>query len=120
MNEAETLLQSAINLLAVLLPYIVPLIVAGASVWYKRHKANIERYLPENFRTSLGSAVGLAIYFAEQIGADQLLREYGKTKKEAAMDAAYNYLREAGYKNIDLSVLDAAIEAMLFAERRGE
>jgi hypothetical protein len=55
----------------------------------------------------------LGANFAEKLDLAGMLEQYGRDKKTLALNAAREWLLAQGY-DIDLSLLDAALESILF------
>lgn len=114
MTPVEQLLQAAVNLLAALLPYVLLPIIAVTGVWVKARWEEFKLNQPEYIQRLIDDAARFGADFAEKIELSGIVEDYAKSKKQAALDAARSLLREKGYENVDLSVLDAAIEVVLF------
>lgn len=114
MTPAEQLLQAAVGLLAALLPYVILPIVAVTGVWFKTRWEEFRLNQPEYIQKLIDDAARFGADFAEKIELSGIVEDYARTKKQAALEAARQLLKEKGYENVDLSVLDAAIEVILF------
>lgn len=106
MNEFQDFLVKFLTYFALsLIPIVVPLMVAKAKQWLAEGKASLQAWTP-TLAGALEMGAKLAVNAAEQAGAAGLL----ESKKEYAVDALKGYMRNYGY-NVDLHVIDAAIEA---------
>ena len=88
-----------------LIPVVVPLVVPKVYEWVAKGKAALKDWSP-TLSDALTIGAKIAVSAAEQAGAAQLIED----KKEYAINALQAYLDAHGFKNLDLKVIDAAIE----------
>lgn len=118
MNEVQPVVQQIIQLFVTLIAIVLPMIGIGAAfaklvVWAKGEFERIKNEQPETIRNLIEAAVMLGASFAEKLDLAGMLEQYGRDKKTLALEAAQRWLEQLGY-DVDLSVLDAALEAILF------
>ena len=107
-------IQSFITIVAIALPLLgLGAIFAKVVVWGKGEFERIRREQPEWVQGLIDAAVLLGAEFAEKIDVAGMLEQYGRDKKTLALNAAREWLAAQGY-DIDLSLLDAALESILF------
>jgi hypothetical protein len=102
----QVLLQAAVSILVVTIPYTVPkLIRYSINTW-----GELKATMPEQVGHMIEQAARIGVLAAEQYlkNEDIDLSE----RKELALEVAERWLHEQGY-NIDLTVIDDAIEAFL-------
>lgn len=114
MTPVEQFLQSAVNVLAALLPFVILPIIAVTGIWFKTRWEEFKLNQPDNIQRLIEDAAKFGADFAEKIDLSGIIEDYAHTKKDAALEAARSLLKEKGYEHVDLSVLDAAIEVILF------
>lgn len=106
MNEFQDFLVKFLTAFALaLIPVVVPLVVAKVKQWLAQAKEVAKEWRPELYQ-ALDMGAKLAVTAAEQAGLAGLIKE----KKDYAINALEAYLAEFGY-NVDVDVIDAAIEA---------
>ena len=88
-----------------LIPVVVPLVVAKVFQLWAKGKQALTEWNP-TLAYVLEAGAKMVVSAAEQAGAAALIAD----KKEYAINALQNYLDAHGFKNLDISVLDAAIE----------
>lgn len=110
-SPVSEFVQSAITMIAYLLPIILPVIIGAVIVWVKARWESILASQPENVRLMIEAAAKFGADFAEKVGPSLELE--GKEKLEAALNAAEGWLKAQGY-DVELDVLVAAIEGVLF------
>ncbi len=115
MNGLENFLQAAIDLLAELLVVLWPLIIPAVLVFARQVAETYNRNVPENIRSAIYDAAELGVDFAEAMGLQGRLSEYGHNKFHLALDVAERSLNEQGYPNVNLDTLGATIESILFS-----
>lgn len=118
MNEVQPLVEQIIQLFVQVIAVVLPLLGLGVAfarlvVWGKGEFERIKNEQPDVIRNLIDMAVMLGASFAEKVDLAGMLEEYGRDKKALALEAAERWLSEQGY-NIDLSLLDAALENILF------
>ena len=107
MNEFLDLLQRfAYELAVLILPVIAGFVVAALKVLIAKWLADIEASKPQlaNF---LREAAEIAVAAAEKAH----LSEFIEDKKQYALNVMQAYLNEHGWDEVDIDVLEAAIEA---------
>jgi len=115
MSGLENFMQSLLDFLAETLVIVVPVLVTAVSAAVVRIWAGVMRGLPDTYRNALYEAAELGADFAEVLGLRGRLAEYGHDKFHVAMTVAEDYMRQQGYRNVDLVILGAAIESVLFS-----
>lgn len=98
------------NVLLAFLPVIASLAAGALYAWLRKTWAQFKNEKPD-IAWILEQAAAMAVQAAEQAGAAGFIKD----KKEYALGIAQLYLDSKGLK-IDLALLDAAIEAAVFAE----
>lgn len=98
------------NILLAFLPVIASLAAGALYSWLRKTWAEFKAAKPD-VAWILEQAAAMAVQAAEQAGAAGFIKD----KKEYALGIAQLYLDSKGLK-IDLALLDAAIEAAVFAE----
>ena len=98
------------NLLLAFLPILASLAAGALFAWLRKTWAEFKAAKPD-VAWILEQAAAMAVQAAEQAGAAGFIKD----KKEYALGIAQLYLDSKGLK-IDLALLDAAIEAAVFAE----
>ena len=107
MEQIVDFLQAFLQELLVLIAPIVAGFVSAALIALtKKWLAEIEAGKPK-LADAIKQAVSLAVQAAEQAGIAGLLEE----KKAYALSIAESWLDQNGWEEIDLVILDAAIEA---------
>ena len=92
------------------IPIVVPLLIA----WLVKVCVNIWQMIKSQHPQvawELEQAAKFAVAAAEQVGLSGALSEFADSKLDYALETAQKYLASRGIKNIDLSLLRAAIEA---------
>lgn len=115
MNEVPVpindLVQALVDLIAALLPVILPILFGRLVVWGKARFEQIKRHQPEWVKAAIEEAAYFGADFAEKVGPS--VSAYGEEKMHLALDAANDWLKQQGY-NIDDKLLRSAIEGVLF------
>jgi hypothetical protein len=107
MNEFVDLLQEFLmGLLVLVLPIVSAFVVKALNALAKKWLAELERNKPE-LADALKTAVNLAVKAAEGME----LGEFIDGKKQYAMEIAQAWLNQEGWDEVDIDVLEAAIEA---------
>lgn len=106
MDFVNLLQEFAFNLAVILLPVLASFAVAALTALTKKWLAEIERNKPELW-FYLDTAVEMAVRAVEQMELNDLVSD----KKQEAFNIAQAYLNEHGWDEIDVAVLEAAIEA---------
>ena len=107
MNEVINLLQGfAMGLLELMLPIVAGFVVAALIVLKNKWLQELENSKPE-LRWYLDEAVSLAVAAAEQSHLIELISD----KKQYAVEVAQIWLDAHGWDEVDIDVLEAAIEA---------
>jgi len=107
MEQIVDFLQAFLQELLVLIAPIVAGFVSAALIALtKKWLAEIEASKPQ-LADAIKQAVSLAVQAAEQAGIAGLIEE----KKAYALSIAESWLDQNGWEEIDLVILDAAIEA---------
>lgn len=107
MNEFVNVLQEfAMGLLVLILPVLAGFAVAALKALAKKWLAEIENSKPTMYYY-LREAVKIAVRAAEQSSLSGLIKD----KKLYAIETAQAFLVEHGWDEIDVAVLEAAIEA---------
>jgi len=107
MNEFVDLLQKfAFNLAVALLPIIAGFVIAALNALVKKWLGELENSKPE-LRWVLDEAVDIAVRAAEQSN----LAGFIEDKKQYAFQIAQQYLDDHGWSEVNVDVLEAAIEA---------
>jgi len=106
------------NLAVAILPIIGAFVVAYLKALIEKKMVDIAEAKPQ-LADAIRQAVNLAVKAAEQAGFAGFVDE----KKQYALNIAQIWLNENGWDEVDIDVLEAAIEAevlALFNEERGE
>lgn len=98
------------SLLIAILPVLASMLVAVLGAQFKLLWAKAKSYNPD-MTDMLEWAARIAVHAAEQAGAAELITD----KKAYALDVAEKWLATKGLQ-IDLDLLDAAIEAAVYEE----
>ena len=107
MDEFINLFQKfAFNLAVAILPIISAFLVAALNALVKKWLAELEATKPQ-LSWYLREAVDIAIHAAEQAG----VQGYVDDKLQFAINIAQEYLNEHGWDEVNVAVLEAAIEA---------
>ena len=107
MNEFVNVLQEfAMGLLVLVLPILSAFIIKALNALVKKWLAELEANKPD-LSWYLAEAVDVAVRAAEQSN----LAGFVNDKKEYALEVAQQWLDSHGWDEIDIVVLDAAIEA---------
>lgn len=107
MEEVINLLQEfAFNLAVVALPIIAGFLVAALRALVKKWLTELEINKPK-LTWYLGEAVSIAVSAAEQME----LAGFVEDKKQYALEIAQQFLDEHGWSEVNVDVLEAAIEA---------
>ncbi|MCK5601163.1 hypothetical protein KAR91_04785 [Candidatus Pacearchaeota archaeon] len=107
MDEFVNLVQKfAFNLAVLALPIIAGFVVALLKVWVAQMLQEFERRKPK-LAAAIKEAVNLAVKAAEQAN----VAGFVKDKKQYAMDIAQNWLDSEGWDEVDIDILEAAVEA---------
>jgi len=97
-------------LLTVILPFVAQALIALTKKWLNDIKQN-----QPDLSWFLENAVEIAVRAAEQTHAKELFEE----KKQYAFNVAQAYLNEHGWDEVDVLVLEAAIEAEVLKQKAG-
>ena len=103
--------EFAQSLLLAFAPIIAALVAGWLAVTIKRIWANIQADKPELAYT-LETIARMAVQAAEQAGASGYIED----KKQYAIEFIQSYLDTQGWGVIDVSVIEAAIEAAVYNE----
>ena len=107
MEEFINLLQEFVyNLMVIALPIIATFIIAALRALIKKWLAELESQKPE-LALYLREAVRIAVAAAEKMELEGFI----EGKKEYALSIAQAYLDEHGWNEVDIVLLEAAIEA---------
>jgi len=107
MNDFINVLQEfAFNLAIAILPVIAGFVVAALNALTKKWLADLENAKPKLY-WFIDNAVELAVRAAEQ----SHLAGFIDDKKAYAVKIAQDYLDAEGWEEIDVSLLEAAVEA---------
>ena len=107
MNEFVDLMQqSLMGLLVLILPIISGFIVSALIALKDKWLSELELNKPE-FADALKLAVSLAVKAAEGMELGNFITD----KKEYAVSIAQKWLDQEGWEEIDISILEAAIES---------
>jgi len=107
MEEIINLLQEfAFNLAVLALPILAGFLIALLNAWVKKVLAEVERAKPE-LHWYLEQAVDIAVKAAEKMEFSGFI----DGKKQYALNIAQIWLDEHGWDEVDISILEAAIEA---------
>ena len=107
MNELINLLQEfAFNLAVLALPIISAFLIALLKAWIDKVLADIEANKPK-LAEAIKEAVSLAVKAAEGMELGGFIDD----KKQYALNIAQNWLDSEGWDEVDIDVLEAAIEA---------
>ncbi len=109
--EVNDFVQAAVNVVTFLLPYILMAVLAPLGLWVVSQWNNIKASQPEQVRNLLEMAAKFGADFAEKVGPS--LKATGKEKLHLAIEAAEKWAKLQGY-NVELDLLEAAIEGILF------
>ena len=116
MNEFVDLLQACVaSLLLALSPVLVGFVVAWVKLQVDLAMQRLKENKP-NFAEALRQAALLAVQAAEQAGAAGVIED----KKQYAFQIAQQWLDDAGWDEINLDVLEAAIEAEVLQFNSGD
>lgn len=108
------LAQAAINVIAFVITLAVSAgIVGKVMIWVRGKFEEFKATQPENVRKLIEWAVMTAAEFVEKLELSGQLEDYARSKKNLALDYAKQLLLAVGL-DVDLSVLDAALESILF------
>lgn len=107
MEQFTNALQEFVNLV---LQAAVP-ILAGLVVFWLKAQVQIAMQKLENSKPQLAWAIKQAVSLAVQAAEQAELAGYIEDKKEYAMGIAESWLDQNGWDEIDIVMLDAAIEA---------
>ena len=108
MNEFVDLLQKfAFNLAVAILPILAGFAVAALRALVKKWLAELEASKPSMYWV-IKEAVEIAVAAAEQLSG---LEEFVEDKKQYALNIVQIWLDERGWDEIDVEILEAAIEA---------
>lgn len=110
-QNVANLVNSALNLIAVVLLTAVPLILVKLTIYVKAKWAEISRNQPEYIRNAIETAATFGIKYAQQKFAEDA--NVRKEKLDAAIKVAKDFLNTSGIAGIDASTLENAIEALL-------
>lgn len=114
MNEVTSIVQALINIIAIAVGALATAgVAARIVVWVKARFEEFKATQPENIQTLIEWAVKTAAEFAEKVDLSGQLEDYARSKKAIALKAAHDLLLSVGF-DVDLSVLDAALESFLF------
>lgn len=115
----QQLIQAFVDFLSA----IIPILVAIVLTWITKQAAGLFERLRErnpDLAYQLEQAAKFGVDFAEQLDLKGRVEDYAHTKKDAAMDAAKEWMTAQGYGNTDLTkfsdALDKAIEVILFRD----
>ncbi len=107
MNEFVNLLQEVVmGLLVVALPILAGFAIRALKVWGDKVLSDLESNKP-NFHWALEEAVRVAVSAAEKMNLSGFVAD----KKDYAMETVQRFLDKAGWEEIDLELLEAAVEA---------
>ena len=107
MEELINLLQEfAYNLAVIALPILSAFLIAALRALVKKWLGELEASRPYLYGY-MKDAVAMAVQAAEQME----LAGYIDDKKQYALGIAQTFLNEHGWDEVDISVLEAAIEA---------
>lgn len=107
MEEFVNLLQEFVmGLLVVSLPILAGFAIRALKVWGDKVLSNIERNKP-SLHWALEEAARVAVGAAEKME----LSKYISNKKEYALEIVQRFLDEAGWEEVDIKLVSAAIEA---------
>jgi len=107
MNEFVNVLQEfAMGLLVLVLPVLSVFLIKALNALVKKWLVELENSKPE-LKWYLDEAAALAVRAAEQSG----LQGFVEDKKLYALEIAQKFLDEHGWEEVDVAVLEAAIEA---------
>ena len=116
MEQLINLLQEfAFNLALLALPVIAAFLVALLRAWVKKVLQDLENAKPD-FAYALETAVGLAVKAAEGMA----LAGFIEDKKQYAFEIAQEWLDDNGWDEVNVELLDAAIESAVFAKFNSE
>ena len=107
MEELINLLQQFVfNLLVLALPVIAAFLIALLKAWIEKVLAQVEQARPK-LADAIKQAVSLAVKAAEGLDLAGMITD----KKAYALEIAQAWLDEEGWGEIELDILEAAIEA---------
>lgn len=107
MNEFVDLLQEFVfNLMVIALPIISAFLVAALRALIKKWLAELEANKPQ-LHWYLLQAAEVAVAAAEKMDASEFIED----KKQYAIEIAQSWLDAHGWDEVDIDVLEAAIEA---------
>ena len=107
MEEFINLLQEfAFNLAVLALPVISAFLIALLKAWIDKVLADVEAQRPK-LAEAIKEAVSLAVKAAEGMELGGFIED----KKQYALNIAQNWLDSEGWDEVDIDVLEAAIEA---------
>ena len=107
MEEFINLLQQFVfNLLVLALPVIAAFLIALLKAWIEKVLAEVEEAQPK-LADAIKQAVSLAVKAAEGLDLAGMITD----KKAYALEIAQAWLDEEGWGEIELDILEAAIEA---------
>ena len=107
MEQIIDLLQEFVfNLMVLALPIIAGFVIALLKAWIEKVLAEAEEKRPK-LAYAIKEAVSLGIKAAEGLELAELISD----KKSYALNIAQTWLDKEGWGEIDISILEAAIEA---------
>jgi len=109
MDAGDTLTNFLATFAQTLLIIAIPIVVAGAFMWFRQKAAEIKQNLSKEQLAMIDKGVKLAVGAAEQAGFSGLL-ETGREKKQFAIDAVQKYMDRAGVP-IDVEEIATLIES---------
>ena len=116
MEEFINLLQEfAYNLAVLALPILSGFLIALLKSWIDAKVAEIEANKPK-LADAIKQAVGLAVAAAEQMELSGFIED----KKNYALIVAQEWLDRNGWEEVNITVLEAAIEAEVLKAFNGE
>jgi hypothetical protein len=111
MEYIEALLQAAINVTAHFGGLLIVALAGVMGRWLIQRWFEFRASLPENVAWAIETAAELAVNAVEQLWNSNQIEIY--ERKNTALEIARRFLEEQGYPDIDLQVVDDAIESIL-------
>jgi len=116
MEQFVDLLQEFLyNLALVALPIIAGFVIAILKAWLSKILQDVENSKPE-----LADAIKLAVSLAVQAAEGMELSGFISDKKQYALEIVQVWLDEKGWDEVDIDILEAAIEAEVLSVFNGE
>lgn len=110
-QNIATLINGALNLIAVVLLTTLPIIAAKVVIYVKAKWLEVSRNQPEYIRTAIEGAAIFGIRYAQQKFTEDT--EVRKEKLDEAIKVAKEWLATSGIDGVDTTTLEHAIESLI-------